>query len=129
VVGEEELVWVASPELELAPDAPLPLAVYPEYCVFRARALKVLAAAERDWQIVFTSQGLAAIDLAIDRGWGVAVKTASTVESRWRILGEDDGLPSLGPVAVELRRSPTNDAAPVRDLGDLLGERLRQALA
>ncbi len=128
VLGEEKLVWVASPELEVAPDEPVPLAVYPEYCVFRATALRALAGVERDWRIVFTSQGLAAIDLAIDRGWGVAVKTASTVEQRWRVLGADQGLPALGSAIVELRRSPTNDAAPVRDLGDLLAARLRQAI-
>ncbi len=127
VVAREALVWVASRELALSPGRPVPLAVYPEYCVFRARALRALAAAERDWQIVFTSQGLAAINLAIDRGWGVAVKTASTVEARWRVLGEADGLPELGSVEVELRRSPTSDTAPVRDLGDLLAERLRHA--
>ncbi len=58
----------------------------------------------------------------------MAVKTASTVEQRWRVLGADQGLPALGSAIVELRRSPTNDAAPVRDLGDLLAARLRQAI-
>lgn len=129
VLGREPLRWVASKQLELPPTEPVPLAVYPEYCVFRARALGALASAGRPYRVTYTSQGLAAIDLAIDRGWGVAVKAASTVEPRWRVLTEADGFPELGAVEVELRCSTTDDSEALRDLRELLTERVGGALA
>lgn len=129
VLGEDDIVWVCAPELSLGADEPVPLAVYPEYCVFRAHALRALADAGRTFRIVYTTQSTSAIDIAINRGWAVAIKASRVVEPGWRVLGEEDGLPRLEPVQVELRRSPTSQAPGIADFTDLLESAVRDDLA
>ena len=115
VLGQERLVWVCGAALRIEWEAPVLLAVYPEYCVFRAHGLRALADAGRDYRIAYTSESTSAIDVAIDHGWGVAIKAARTVSPRWRVLGPEQGLPALAPVEVELRRAPA-DEDPALDL-------------
>lgn len=128
VVGTDSIAWVACSDLDLAPEAPVPLAVYPEYCIFRARALRALAGAGRSWQVVYSSQSTAAIDIAINQGWAVAVKSRRFVDPAWRVLGGDDSLPPLEPVQVELRRTPTRDEPWVREIAGLLEQAVRADL-
>lgn len=128
VLGADSIVWVAAPELELDPGEPVPLALYPEYCVFRARGLRALAAAHRPWRVVYTSQSTAAIDIAIDRGWAVAIKSARTLEPGWKVLGEAEGMPPLEPVNVELRRSPAPGHPAADELAAMLEEAVRADL-
>jgi DNA-binding transcriptional LysR family regulator len=119
VLGADPIVWVAGPELALDPAAPVPLALYPEYCIFRAHGLRALAGAGRRYEIVYVSQSTAAIDVAINQGWAVAIRSPRAVEPGWRVLGEDDGLPPLEPVEVELRRTPARNAPWIDALADL----------
>lgn len=43
LLWEEPLVWASSSTLKLPPDASLPLAVFPEPCVYREAAIAALA--------------------------------------------------------------------------------------
>lgn len=128
VLGYEQLAWVRGRRLELDRDGPVPLALYPDYCVFRAHGLRALNQLGRPWRIVYTSESSAAIDIAIDRGYAVAIKAASTLSPRWVQLAEEDGLPTLEPVAVELHLAPRADAS-ARQFAALLRERMRSELA
>jgi hypothetical protein len=93
--------------------------------VFRAHGLRALADAGRRFRVAYTSQSTSAIDIAIDRGWGVALKAARTVAPRWRTLTEADGLPPLEPIDLELRRSPVESAAPIDRMAQLLEQAVR----
>ncbi len=128
VLGKEPIAWVASPDLALAKDEPVPLALYPEFCIYRAHGLKALADAGRPWRIAYTSQSSSAIDIAVDCGWAVAIKSRRTAKPGWRELGEGDGMPPLEPVILELRRSPAADSPALRELCGLLAEAVRADL-
>lgn len=108
LVGHEPLVWVARQGFALAPETPLPLACFPEGCVFRALSLEALTRAGRAWRIACVSQSPVGINAAIAAGLAVAVKTPRALPAGARILGSDDGLPPLPPAVVELHRAPTN---------------------
>lgn len=128
VVGEDEVVWVSAPHIELSPSAPVPLALYPEYCTYRARGLKALADAGRSWQIVYTTQSSSAIDIAINRGWAVAIKASCTTDPAWRILGEADDMPRLEPVQLEVRRSAADGSSALERFVELLEDEVRRDL-
>lgn len=127
-LGHDALAWVAAPGFELVEGEPVPLALYPEYCIFRAHALRALAAAGRSWRIAYCSQSTAAIDIAVECGWAVAIKSVRTVADDWAILGEADGMPPLDGVSFELRQSTTM-SAPARALAELLASAVRAELA
>lgn len=120
IVGHEELVWVGRDDLALDPAAPIPLASYPSYCVFRAHGLRALAEQGRAWRLVFTSQSEAAIDIALEQGLAVTIRARRTLEPGWKVFGEADGLPPLAPVGVELRRAPGSHGARVADFARLI---------
>jgi DNA-binding transcriptional LysR family regulator len=104
---EEQIVWASNPAFIVAPDQPVPLAVYPQGCPFRARALNALASIGRDSQVVYTSQNPTGIEVAVREGLGVTVRSRRTLPSDWKVLGPEDGFPALPPAELELHRSPT----------------------
>lgn len=104
---EEQIVWAANPAFVVAPDQPVPLAVYPQGCPFRARALNALASIGRDSQVVYTSQNPTGIEVAVREGLGVTVRSRRTLPADWKVLGPEDGFPPLPPAELELHRSPT----------------------
>jgi DNA-binding transcriptional LysR family regulator len=104
---EEQIVWATSPAFILQPDQPVPLAVYPQGCPFRARALNALASIGRDSQVVYTSQNPTGIEVAVREGLGVTVRSRRTLPGDWKVLGPEDGFPALPPAELELHRSPT----------------------
>lgn len=128
VLGEDAIVWVGGPDLELSPEAPVPLALYPEYCIFRAHGLRALADAGRPWRVAYTSQSSSAIDIAINNGWAVAIKSKRTAHAGWRVLGGPEDMPPLSPVELEMRRSPAAESPALRDLADILAQTVRADL-
>lgn len=128
VLGDEPIHWVCSAHLQPGPDEPVPLAVYPEPCVYREQGLRALAQIGRSWRIVYTSQSSRAIDLAVDTGFAVSIRSRSTLDPGWRILGEPQGMPPLHPVQLELRRAPTTQAAPLKEFCELLEHHVRHDL-
>ena len=58
----EDLVWIAAAGRPPPAARPLPLAVNPEGCTYRARALDALARTGRDWRVVYESRSPRAID-------------------------------------------------------------------
>ena len=55
---------------------PLPVALYPQGCLFRKWAIEALDAARRPWRLAFVSHSLAAVE--VDRGAGLAVTVVKT---------------------------------------------------
>jgi DNA-binding transcriptional LysR family regulator len=104
---EEKIVWAANAAFTLAADQPVPLAVYPQGCPFRARALNALASIGRNSQVVYTSQNPTGIEVAVREGLGVTVRSRRTLPNDWKILGPEEGFPLLPSAELELHRSPT----------------------
>lgn len=113
IIRREPLVWTAAADHIAHLRDPIPLAVFPEGCVFRACALSALNVAGRSWVIAYSSQSFAGGDIAVEGGHAVTMMFRSMVPSRWRILGPREGFPELPDVEMELCRSArgTNTAA------------------
>lgn len=124
VVARQSLVWVAATDFRLDPGRPVPLAVNPEGCVYRAQALAALSRANRKWRVAYTSQSSTGINIAVALGMAVAIKAARSVPPGCRVLGAADGLPPLAPAQIELHRAPATFSRPAELITQLLLEAL-----
>jgi DNA-binding transcriptional LysR family regulator len=106
-VGTEELVWAAHLDFDLSSDQPVPLALFPEQCVYRRRALEALTRIDRAWRIDYTSQSPTGLRVAVDQGRAVTILGAHTLPSHWRSLDARTGLPALPPAALEIHCAPS----------------------
>ena len=91
----ERLVWVSSsggPPQEV--DC-VPLALFPQGCIYRQRAIRTLEIAQRAWRVSFSSQSLAGIQAAVSCGLGVTVLPRNAVLASHLVLGLRDGYPKL----------------------------------
>jgi DNA-binding transcriptional LysR family regulator len=95
LLWEEPLVWAYSAAAALEPDAPLPLSVFPDPCVYRESALAALAASGRAWRIAFESSSMAGCVAAALAGFAVTPIARSQLRDGLRELGAADGLPAL----------------------------------
>lgn len=89
----ETIVWVAAPGWAPPTDRPLPIAMLPQGCMFRDRALAALARAGMAFEVVFTSASLPGVAAAAQAGF------AATVLGRAGLppgLEELPGLPDCG---------------------------------
>ncbi len=118
VIERLRRVWVASPELKVAKDEPLPLVLSNGPCIFRNAVLSALDAIGRPWRIVLSTPSLAGMRAALRAGLGVGVRTERWLEPDLRILGDD--LPPLPDVELVLLTAA--------DTGEEVVERLRTAL-
>lgn len=106
-VGTEPLVWAAHRDFELVSDQPVPLALFPDQCIYRRRALEALTRIGRTWQIDYTSQSPTGLRVAVDQGRAVTITGRRTLPSEWRTLDEKTGLPPLPEAVLEIHRSPS----------------------
>lgn len=118
VIERLNRVWVASPNLGIAADAPLPLILSNAPCIFRNAVLDTLNAIGRPWRIVLSTPSLSGMRAALRAGLGVGVRTQRWLEPDLRIL--DKELPPLPDVELALLTAA--------DTGELVVERLRTAL-
>lgn len=98
----ESLVWVRGEGFELAGEAssePIALALFPQGCVYRQRAIRSLDKAQRRWRIAFGSHSLTGIQAAVSSGLGVSVLPTTAVLAEHRVC---TGLPSLPPTELAL---------------------------
>ncbi len=108
LVFTEDIVWVAAPGFAPPPERPLPLAMLPQGCMFRERALAALARAGLAYEVVYTSASLLGVAAAAQAGF------ALTVLGRQGLLpgvAEYPGLPEAGTAQMcvfgdETRQSP-----------------------
>ena len=94
-IWTEPVVWAAAPEWELPEGRPLPLALLPEGCMFRERALRALARAGLAFEPVFTCDSLLGLAAAAQAGFALTVLGRSGFPPGLR---EVSGLPPLGVV-------------------------------
>lgn len=120
----ERPVWATSRVSDAADRDPLPLALYPQGCMFRQWAMQSLDAGARRWTIAYMSPSLGAVEAAVASGLAVSVFKSGTVARSLRILTPRDGFRRLPNVDIALHRAPSRNRAASR-LGDVLTEQLR----
>ncbi|WP_343717743.1 LysR family transcriptional regulator [Inquilinus sp.] len=121
----EQAVWAAGREIsvEVGDEGPLPLALYPQGCLFRAWAMASLDAAGRPWRLAFVSHSLAAVTAIAAQGLAVTVVKAGLLPPELRRLSDRDGLPPLPEADIRLHRAPGLSPA-----GELLARHLADGL-
>lgn len=93
VIFTEAVVWVAAPDFAAPPGRPLPLAMLPQGCMFRDRALTALARAGVASEVVYTSPSLMGVAAAAEAGFAASVMGRTGLPEG---LVELDHLPTLG---------------------------------
>jgi DNA-binding transcriptional LysR family regulator len=94
----ESLVWVKGEGVELTDD-PVPLALFPQGCVYRRRAIRSLDKARRRWRVAFGSHSLTGIQAAVSSGLGVSVLPTTAVLPEHHVCPD---LPDLPPTELAL---------------------------
>ncbi|SHF28832.1 DNA-binding transcriptional regulator, LysR family [Modicisalibacter ilicicola DSM 19980] len=122
-------VWAAAREARLEGDQPLPLALHPVDCPYRALGVEALEAIGRAWYAVFTSTSINALETAVESGLAVGILDRRRLTPAMRVLDESDGLPSLhgGEAKLYFGQRIAADSRPaVEALAALLRERLHR---
>ncbi|AUA56756.1 HTH-type transcriptional regulator gltR [Achromobacter spanius] len=95
LLWEEDLVWAWGEDQPWEPDAPVPLAVFPDPCVYRAAAIAALSQAGKPWLPAFESGSMAGCLAAAQAGFAVAPVARSQLREGLRALSQEDGMPDL----------------------------------
>jgi DNA-binding transcriptional LysR family regulator len=115
----EPRVWTAGRTMQLDPNEPAPLALYPPHCRWRQLALEELDRAGRAWTVVLQSAGTAGILAALDAGLGITIFPENGLPNTLKSLGSAEALPALPDFEFVLRRS--RKSSPASDhLADLI---------
>lgn len=94
----ETLVWVKGAGVDSA-NGVLPLALFPQGCIYRQRAIRLLDVAQRPWRVAFGSHSLSGIQAAVACGLGISVLPASAVLAEHSVCTD---LPALPPTELAL---------------------------
>ena len=107
---------------------PLPLALFPQGCIHRSRAVEAVEASGRRWRVAFAGQGLAGVQAAIASGIGIGLVAEDTVQPDRRRLGPQEGFIHPPPSELALVAAHHRMAKPVTALTEFLIRTVDSAL-
>lgn len=113
LLWEEPLVWAWASACGPDLSGEVPLAVFPEPCIYRESAIAALGAADRPWRVVFESSSMAGCLSAALAGFAVTVVARSQLREGLREPGPEARLPALPAArfyAFSHRASPAGSA-------------------
>jgi DNA-binding transcriptional LysR family regulator len=102
LLGSERLMWVCKHDSEVYKESPVPLAVFPDGCLYRRAAIAALDAQRRNWRIGYTSLNHEGLLAAVEAGSAVSIMIESAVTQKHRVLKPSDGFPTLPGADIEL---------------------------
>ena len=121
LVFRDGLVWAAAPDLRLDARAPVPLALFPQPCAYRAAALGALESAGRAWDVVYACPSLAGVQAAARSGLAVAPLAESFLGPGLVRADAAAALPRLPDVEFALHSSGRRQIAPAaKAIGELV---------
>ncbi|ETK16107.1 MULTISPECIES: LysR family transcriptional regulator [Pseudomonas] len=120
----EPLVWVCGQGQDMQLDT-LPLALFPQGCIYRQRAIRTLDKARRSWRVAFGSHSLTGIQAAVTSGLGISILPKSAVLPSHRICSE---LPPVPPSELALVSGAERLSATHRGLIECLREEISRSL-
>lgn len=100
----EPILWISSKQAEPEKISPLPLALYPHDCVWSKLAIEALDRQGIAYRIAYSSPSITGVLAAVQSGLVVAPVSASSLNSKCRILREGV-LPELPSAVVSLHQS------------------------
>ncbi|WP_025854710.1 LysR family transcriptional regulator [Pseudomonas sp. CHM02] len=120
----EPLVWVCGQGQDLQAET-LPLALFPQGCIYRQRAIRTLDKARRSWRVAFGSHSLTGIQAAVTSGLGISILPKSAVLPSHRICTE---LPPVPPSELALVSGAERLSATHRGLIECLSVEISRTL-
>ena len=105
LLRREQAVWATAVLQSVESQNPLPVALYPQGCLFRQWATEALDASGRPWRLAFVSHSLGAVESIAAQGLAVTVVKSGTFPPRLRALSERDGMPRLPGADIRLHRA------------------------
>ena len=126
VLRTERVVWTASAQHDVHLAACLPVAFFPEGCIFRKWALAQLKQHRRDHRIVCTSRSMSAIQAAVRAGFAVSVVAQSGVPADALVLTPAQGFAALPAVTIILAAATATDATLVQRLAEQMRAHLQR---
>ncbi len=106
VLERQSVHWFCATDARIDPQLPLPLALFPDGCIFRKWILAALKNMEREYRIVCTSPNMAALQAVVQSGLAVSAFPRPGIPAGSRLLGAGDGFPELSDVIIMLCMSP-----------------------
>jgi DNA-binding transcriptional LysR family regulator len=120
LVRRSSLIWIGAPQLRLDGERPVPLIVFPQPGITRARALEALEGQGRPWRIVCTSGSLSGLIAAARAGLGVMAHARGMVPPGLLPVPARAGLPDLGEVDFVLLHGRGRGPAAAQEAGEAL---------
>ncbi|MFK0691256.1 LysR family transcriptional regulator [Mesorhizobium sp. IMUNJ 23033] len=114
------LNWVFSADFQSEANGTIPLAVYPEGCVFRRTMISALEASQRTWRVAVQSSSQAGILAAVQAGVAVTSMAVGTAPTGLVELIGNAHLPELDAVPLYLLSQGDQAGALVRRVEDLI---------
>ena len=125
IVRREPLVWATSMRHSTHLLETLPIAAASMGCAWRRLVEDGLSNMGRKYRIAYTSPNSAAINAAVLQGLAVGAMPEMCMRPGMRLLGEDEGFPSLGHFDIGLIRKAGRPVAAV----EALARHVREGLA
>ena len=122
LLWQEPLVWAWSTQPVMSLPIPLPLALFPEPCPYRAVALTRLAQAGIAQRTAMLCTSTAALRAAAMSGFAVAPMTVSQLGPGLSVLGAEHGLPDLPDAQFRLFSAVEADPGIVATLSQVIVE-------
>jgi DNA-binding transcriptional LysR family regulator len=114
----EAVVWATSEQHLPHEDKPLPLALFPNDCIYRTWAIAALEEAGVEYRIAYSSPSNMGLQSAVIAGLAVTATSLSIIPPGMRQLRPDEGVPLLSNVYFLLHRSPAADNCVVDSLAE-----------
>jgi DNA-binding transcriptional LysR family regulator len=124
LLRREDTVWAGTASIDLGQLDPLPVALYPEGCLFRKWALDALDRAGRGWRLAFVSHSMAAVEAIATQGLAITVLRSGAIPRSLVPLGRQTGLPPLPRADIRLHRFSM-----LSEAGTLLADHLCENLS
>jgi len=103
LIGTDPLIWIGAPGYQWSREAPLPLVLIEERCLFRKAAQVALDAEGIAWRVTYQTRSFSSLMAAVSAGLGVSIRTRGSVNGGVEAVGSDLGLPVLPALNIELR--------------------------
>ncbi|WP_022963991.1 LysR substrate-binding domain-containing protein [Halopseudomonas pelagia] len=105
LLRQEQIVWAQAASFDLNEQSSLPLAMFNAECFCRDWACNALDTMGRDYRVAYTSPSLSAIMAVVSAGLAITAQLQSLIPADMRILGQEDGLPSMPSASIVLLRN------------------------